>query len=1815
MSKAFQNLPNLIQMKTNKEIHKQLLDVWDISELKFQATFMIDKKGNGIFTNLRRLGDLQALVYPDRSRIVIRVSKGDLLENKNYIIKCIVGGNELRQKLNREYVLVLYKDFPPKGLEATPQDFVRNLQEEYKSAKGIVLRGLTGAIKRITYDINKKPETFIFELLQNADDYPNEGKLKVNVRFKIRDNYLVLTHNGLPFTPNNVEAICTIDAGDKKFDFNKTGYKGIGFKSVFKYANYVLIHSGGFCFRFDETYHTSKGHDTFWQLIPIWTSDDQIPAALNTPEFKEPNVSIGIRPKQGTHTLEEIENVFERVFQDDRVLLFLRHVNSLVYTGKNLNFTKTINRKKWLISELDSIEIPEGIRNRLNTAIDQGTDERIPEKYRDIQHSKLVFATEQENDTIKPLNGAQIFSYLPTDLDLGFPFLLNGDFIPDGGRHYLHADLFWNQFLFERAGYMLFKWLNEIYETKQDNNYLILIPDITTLCKNAKSNDEKILLESFKEGMQTGLAEVCFLPTRSGEMKRISEVIIDTVGVLDCFDQNELNQLFPSNANFIHPDIQHLHKLITLIDGGLAQTTYYTQFNYHPFLYQPFFQTWLKNIENHKKFHSIFKDKGLLDSLLTATVFFRKDGCMSKKDELYLSLGDHEERLKWLDIKTIHPELREFYPAIGYTFLKWDHVSFLYDQLSDKFLALNDHLRYSLKNKCFFEFLSFEIDQIPAKYFSIGTISIRNCWMFLVGSKALVNTVDTSKVITIYSDQYKDLFTLEILPSLGFVMLEDFYCSLHPDNTQNQKLFNQLGISSLDNERLSKLITEKLIFHQNAINGKLRNVNILSTKIKVAQALWNLISFHWMHLTREEKEKLKPQIKNFLVLADNGVWMPLGEIYLGGIFTEDNTINILSQQFTELQIRFLSYHLISEQYNAAFWKERFEKLPIKKSIYTLLERDVWPRIKHIQIDRLPAITYQILKYADKLLENGIELSNIPIIDSRNSTDNFLPYIGSEYTGQFFEDKIFSFVPIVYKISTVYLKYGNKNEWLSFWDRIGLERIDSLDKAAKIKINEFNSLPAEQFNLENSKRILIELHTNSKILDAIKDEIINFPVITNNGVKKACDCYFSSMYNPAIDLQSLNPKETLNFLSGDYLANNHLSANEWKKLFLHLGVREKIEIEKLPKISRKKLPESYINAIERTFYQIKNNAAVKKGLGHFCSPYIEAKYLELISNPDVNRSFWNGIIPNQQSLNLLRIEINYHYENSEQSLMNYVQWYLKFFPSVLNDAGQVVIPNQLYRYGLKDPIMDKSHFPEIDLSGIQIGETTLEHFLGFKMEPDFYYVLQQLLGKVNVVRNNELWSVFKSGMDRRNMWNNDEQTAWNSFCQMDTAPSRFGKWVPKSELFFLGTGLKTDIVANHPGVIFSKLIPYAQELGISVLSQNAFSLYLPEPRSDNSFKDVLKARLPHFAFFATGGDENLPQYFEKLEASINEIKCTEVKRIEWVCDLVDPKIAYSEEHYIFHEGVHYHVGRWNSMRASPFQKAMYALFQFEGTPLRFEYYCDFLEWTIDEIIAFLQEAGYTVPKEWIKEKEANKNKEEASKEPDKPTIQSHSQNRSSSANIANGTSAQKPEQKHFGGSAESELTAAEVAEIKALLGQSLSDDDKENAWLIAFFRAIKWYKERGFDTSEPERDYASAKKNKYMVVTAPDEEKSMHRILVRSARNGILRLKYIAWFDLMNSNTELFVLTGNKPGEHKIFKTQKELLQSNKDSIVTKLDAADKYEELLSLLSGGYKEDRKKFSEFSLMFRMEGFTGFKSIFESIYQKEGSNDINEDDLDIG
>ena len=105
-------------------------------------------------------------------------------------------------------------------------------------------------------------DRMFFELVQNADDAASKNGVLINV--KSEGDFLIVRHNGFSFDKNDFDSITTAANGTKKANENKTGYKGIGFKSVFTDSEQVFISTGGYQFKFDRKEPIFLDFDRFY---------------------------------------------------------------------------------------------------------------------------------------------------------------------------------------------------------------------------------------------------------------------------------------------------------------------------------------------------------------------------------------------------------------------------------------------------------------------------------------------------------------------------------------------------------------------------------------------------------------------------------------------------------------------------------------------------------------------------------------------------------------------------------------------------------------------------------------------------------------------------------------------------------------------------------------------------------------------------------------------------------------------------------------------------------------------------------------------------------------------------------------------------------------------------------------------------------------------------------------------------------------------------------------------------------------------------------------------------------------------------------------------------------------------------------------------------------------------------------------------------------------------------------------------------------------------------------------------------------------
>lgn len=671
--------------KKEEEIIQRLKNTLESESLQFIGKFTsVEDKDFGFFKDVRSVSGVRKY-YPtnegepddfnnrplevwSKKTILFNSGKKKIIleEGKWYKFYAVPAQSQLRLKNKNPFLLQTDLSRAVDISLFMGTELIENIQQDSINTPESVKGKLTRSIEAISNEINTQPATFIFELIQNADDYPNDEKY-VKMSFDIKNPYLVVKHNGSQFDVNNAVAICDINEGDKRNEVEKIGFKGIGFKSIFKDCNLAYLKSGEYSFRFDEIKWRNEGRKLFWQITPINTDEKDFSNIL----LPFNNVNLVIKPKEPKQLSNYKFTLLEH-FKDERILLFLRNVKEIDFILNDDSFRISNTDNKWRILKSKNILVEEGIRVELNRGIALN-DKRIPLKYQSIEKTEIGFGFLVNENKVQSVDDATIYAYLPTKVNLGFGFLLNGNFIPDGSRTHLHQDLTWNNYLFEKAGELFPDKLIELIESDIDaSSVLNLIPSFYKLLD--VNDDEKIqFIKAFKEGFDKNITSKQFIPTKAGSLVPLSNILIDETGLAD-FLKDDFFELTGISAKLIDNEVDEGIEKIKALISEYGQGVVYGIEDLKASLKTPVFQDWLKIPSNNFRLIQHFQSSADLQSLLeTEAIILSESKQLLKSSALFSGVPNevtflttekiNSELLGLLTESKINLSLTEFEPV------------------------------------------------------------------------------------------------------------------------------------------------------------------------------------------------------------------------------------------------------------------------------------------------------------------------------------------------------------------------------------------------------------------------------------------------------------------------------------------------------------------------------------------------------------------------------------------------------------------------------------------------------------------------------------------------------------------------------------------------------------------------------------------------------------------------------------------------------------------------------------------------------------------------------------------------------------------------------------------------------------------------------------------------------------------------------------------------------------------------------------------------------------------------------------------------
>ena len=624
----------------------------------------IDESDNGYIISDIRRSDFSKMKYKPRGAKALSIRYEGELDGivdigKYYEFRWLLQGK------SPNYTFEIDPSAPVKML--TAKDVVKRLHDDIfdypPSASEKIVKTLDTLKNQLTAS---GKEVFIYELLQNANDYPKivDGKKQpVDVEFYITDNYLIFQHSGDYFDAKNIAAICGINDKEKTDNSEAIGYKGIGFKTVFLDNNYVFLKTGDYTFCFDYE-KTKDVDDTPWQILPIWTDENKI--ADEVTEIMDGSsddfcVQMALRPTEHETLRESSQNyekLFSEVFTTERVILFIPFIRSVSVYLNNTDDPEIVRVKetdKWCVSDLLESEVPQELTDELNRRIDK-EDGKIPEKYYNFTKTSVSFACGRNGNKLETVENACLYCYLPAKkAKFGFGFLMNSDMIPTGPRDNIEPNEEINHVIAKIAGRKFFSWIQQLLESNEYDYDSIygLIPDFDDLKERTNDDDVELFISEFQEGFEEELEDGAIIPVLDADgntiLAKLNEVNYDVTGITcaNLMSDDELNKLVEWRDYYPHPELRD-YEAICLKPNLDKFFSKYVLENYTlDFSYildgceNSDFQEWLLNTDNNNRFLDFLISKEQIIEFKEKSIFMTEDEELQMASSIYEDIDEY----------------------------------------------------------------------------------------------------------------------------------------------------------------------------------------------------------------------------------------------------------------------------------------------------------------------------------------------------------------------------------------------------------------------------------------------------------------------------------------------------------------------------------------------------------------------------------------------------------------------------------------------------------------------------------------------------------------------------------------------------------------------------------------------------------------------------------------------------------------------------------------------------------------------------------------------------------------------------------------------------------------------------------------------------------------------------------------------------------------------------------------------------------------------------------------------------------------------
>lgn len=839
------------------QIYRSIREDWKTDEQIAVGVYTYDKKDKCYYLEDIRSKSFTSLSYLDNGEIRIKldepISGIKIDQFYEFVWKISLDNSE------RGYHLVV--DPRQKFKSINPYGLIKKLYDSWDKSDESIADQMKSTMRMISTQLTSSSDgTFLYELLQNANDYPQQKEgtdLPVEVEFHLTNNYLIYRHSGEYFSPRNVAAICKVAAGEKTKKKNAIGYKGIGFKTVFNDHDYVYIKTGPYSFRYDLSQRKSRFNP--WQIMPIWTNDNYVTPEISQIFEKDSDVyrvQMAMRPIDPSllrfSPKKNYEYLLKDIFKDVRDIIFIPNVEAVrVYIDGKLEVDcdKRKENGEWVVTKTPLNYVFK--QNEIDALINEANNnKRIPEKYKEFTDTNVSFACRLNGNKLEGIKEARVYCYLPTQISFGFSFLMNTDMIPSGARDDIEEGVDLNKNFAEIAGAKFFEWIQSLIQSgKYDyESIFALIPDFEECIKGRKAYIQDCI-RRFQRGFENCINTHGLVPVlgsdSSIEYLCIKNIINDLTSITgkDVFEDEKFLAFSELNGKLAHPSLRfgpNFKRALSLYGEKTLRfdkNSLWTLFKNNDFV------TWLKNKENNVRWTNFVVDKYPEDyGSLPMFISEHDTTKLYLAADLYYNIDDVLPYLSAFAnlLPRLSVEIREKCKALGneknLCKFKKREISGLVDGIlfnKDNIVNTQKSLETKINSVNFIKFLAIKkvssahlFNKIPLTDIDGKLIPVESTSAIL--RKLFFNSELVTKMrnekwfskkwITVLDDEYySDESIKEYLKGYNISELDDHYVinNLLVDGKCCEDVSANIG----DSNDISKKFVEYLFTHQDSIDG------------------------------------------------------------------------------------------------------------------------------------------------------------------------------------------------------------------------------------------------------------------------------------------------------------------------------------------------------------------------------------------------------------------------------------------------------------------------------------------------------------------------------------------------------------------------------------------------------------------------------------------------------------------------------------------------------------------------------------------------------------------------------------------------------------------------------------------------------------------------------------------------------------------------------------------------------------------------------------------------------------------------------------